>query len=71
MGAPEKIQARCCKTRTECYERSLSHSGNVSADVFWNSLAVEVRQLTSLYVFQEKLKNLNLEICIIFTRPPC
>ena len=47
------------------------HSGNVSADVFWNSLALEVRQLTSLYVFQEKLKNLNLELCIISTRPPC
>ena len=47
------------------------HSGNVSADVFWNSLALEVRQLTSLYVFQEKLKNLNLDLCIISTRPPC
>ena len=55
------------KPHTEFYERSLSHSGNV----LWNSLTLEVRQLTSLYVFKGKLKNLNLEILNIFTWPLC
>ena len=55
------------KPHSEFHKRSLSHSGNV----LWNSLTLEVRQLTSLYVFKGKLKNLNLEICNIFTRPPC
>ena len=54
------------KPHTEFYKRSLSHSRNV----LWNSLTSEV-PLTSLYVFKGKLKNANLEICIIFTRPPC
>ena len=40
------------KTHTEFYKRSLSHSGNV----LWNSLTLEVLQLTSLYVFKGKLK---------------
>ena len=51
------------KPHTEFYKRSLSRSRNV----FWNSLTLEVRQLTSLYVFKGKLKSLNLEICNIFT----
>ena len=54
------------KPHTEFYKRSLSNSGNV----LWKSLTLEVRQLTSLYVFKGKLKNLNLEICNIFTWPP-
>ena len=54
------------KPHTEFYKRSLSRSGNV----LWNSLTLEVRQLTSLYVFKGKLKDLNLEICNIFTYWP-
>ena len=55
------------KPHTELYKRSLSRSGNV----MWNSLTLEERQLTSLYAFKGKLKNLNLEICNIFTWPLC
>ena len=55
------------KPHTNFFKRRLSHRGNV----LWNSLTLEVRQLTSVYVFKGKLKNHNLEICIIFTQPPC
>ena len=63
---PNKYKLAVPKTHTDFYKRSLSHSGNV----LWNSLtfaALEVRELTSLYVFKGKLKSLNVEICNIFT----
>ena len=42
--------------RTEFYKRSLSYSGSV----LWNSLPLEVRQLTSRNVFKRKLRDLDL-----------
>ena len=39
--------------RTEFYKRSFSYSGSV----FWNSLPLEARQLTSPNVFTRKLIN--------------
>ena len=48
-------------------KRSLSYNGSV----LWNSLSLKMRQLTSLNVFKGKLKNFNLDICNLCTRPPC
>ena len=49
-----------------------------SGSVLWNSLPVQVRQLTSLNVFKPKLnhlisivKLLKLAIRNFYTRPPC
>ena len=47
--------------RTEFYKRSLSHSGSV----LWNSLPLEVRQLSSPNVFKGKLRDLNFDCEII------
>ena len=41
--------------RTEFYKRSLSYSGSV----LWNSLPLEVRQLTSPSIFKGKLRDIN------------
>ena len=43
--------------RTEFYKRRLSYSGSV----LWNSLPLEVRQLTSLTVFKGELRDLNFD----------
>ena len=67
LGAPNKYKLAVPTPHTEFYKRSLSHNGNL----LWNSLTLEVRQLTSLYVFKGKLKNLNLKIRNIFTQPLC
>ena len=48
-------------------KRSLSYNGSV----LWNSLSLKMRQLTSLNVFKGKLKNFNLDICNLCTRPSC
>ena len=63
LGAPNKYKLAVPTPHTEFYKRSLSHNGNL----LWNSLTLEVRQLTSLYVFKGKLNNLNLKIRNIFT----
>ena len=41
--------------RTEFYKRSLSYSRSV----LWNSLPLEVRQLTSPGIFKGKLRDIN------------
>ena len=57
---------------TEFYKRSLSYSRSV----LWNSLPLEVRQLSSPNVFRGKLRDLNFDCEIIYyryyfyTRPP-
>ena len=43
--------------RTEFYKRSLSYSGSV----LWNSLPLEVRQLTSPSIFKGKLRDINFD----------
>ena len=50
------------KPHVDIYIRSLSRSGNV----LWNRLTLEVRQLTSLYVFKGKLKAL-IQRYVIFS----
>ena len=49
------------KPHTEFYKRSLSRSGNV----LWNSLTLEVRQLTSLMFLQEN-QNTLIQRYVIF-----
>ena len=52
-GVPmNKYKLAVPKPHTEFYKRNLSRSGNV----LWNSLTLEVRQLTSLYAFKGKFK---------------
>ena len=43
--------------RTEFYKRSLSYTGSV----LWNSLPLEVRQLTSPSMFKGKLRDINFD----------
>ena len=43
--------------RTEFYKRSLSYSGSV----LWNSLPLEVWQLTSSNIFKGKLREINFD----------
>ena len=43
--------------RTEFYKRSISYSGSV----LWNSLPLEVRQLTSPNLFKGKLRDINFD----------
>ena len=43
--------------RTEFYKRSLSYSGSM----LWNSLPLEVRQLTSPSIFKGKLRDINFD----------
>ena len=47
--------------RTRFYKRSLSYRGSV----LWNSLPLEVRQLTSPSIFKEKKKEINFDLQII------
>ena len=47
--------------RTEFYKRSLSYSGRA----LWNSLPLEVRQLTSPNLFKGKLRDINFDRQII------
>ena len=43
--------------RTEFYKRSLSNSGSV----LWNSLTLEVRQLTSPSMFKGNIRDINFD----------
>ena len=43
--------------RTEFYKRNLSYSGYV----LWNSVPLEVRQLTSPTIFKGKSRDLNFD----------
>ena len=43
--------------RNEFHKRSLSYSGSV----LWNSLPLEVRQLTSPSIFKGKLREINFD----------
>ena len=47
--------------RTEFYKRSLSYGGSV----LWNSLPLEVQQLTSPSIFKGKLREKNFDWQII------
>ena len=43
--------------RTEFYKKSISYSGSV----LWNSLPLEVRQLTPPNLFKGKLRDINFD----------
>ena len=66
-GAIFSSKVASLRLQTLQQKRSLSYNGSV----LWNSLSLKMRQLTSLNVFKGKLKNFNLDICNLCTRPPC